>query len=362
MRLDDPRLISECKKIVEQRLYDVASFADFILQTYGTGIKFVQVYDSSESNSLVRLYNLDDVVSAEERGEIEFLNKNEHLDHSNGEDWCLQFTNGITITPIKYHEVLQMMEPGEDPENMICEAKGKFRNAALALAALAGLGGSYGVLNHSPADTNTMDVMNTGMRQMVINNDKNKACVAPEYIEEPTPDAKYNNSKGIVAAEPHWKNHRIDYKDKNGDIIYSLGKGHISSRAHNPGNLVVNDNDTAKKIGAIGYYQPGIGSNKYAIFPNDKAGMTALENWWFTGNNSNMTVNQLLPKFAPAHENDLNSYFRTMRRYCVPLDKPISQFTDTEKTNLMNAVKTHEGFHRNKAAEYDKYSTKHGNK
>lgn len=330
MKLNDTRLISECKKIVEQRLYDVASFADFILQTYGTGIKFAQVYDSAEPNSLARFYSLDDIVSAEERGEIEFLNKNEHLDHSNGEDWCIQFTNGITLQPIQYHDILRLIEPGEDPENMICE--GKFRNAAMALATLAGLsGGNYAIA----ADK----------------------CVPPEYIEEPTPDAKYNNSKGIVSAEPHWIKHRIDYKDKNGDVVYSLGKGHISSRAHNPGNLVVNNQDSMDKIGAIGYYQPAAG-NKYAIFPDDKTGNKALENWWFTGNNSSMTVNQLLPKFAPEHENDLASYTRTMKRFCVPMDKPISQFNGTEKTNLMNAVKTHEGFHKNKATEYDKYRTK----
>ena len=359
MRLDNPRLITECKKIAEQRLYDVASFADLILQTYGTGIKFIRVYDSSENNSLTRLYNLDDVMGAVDRGEIEFLNKNEHFDHSNGEDWCLQFTNGITITPLNYHEVLQMIEPGEDPEDIMCEAKGKFRNAALALAALAGLGGSYDALHHSPTtDTNIADVLNTGMRKMANDTVDLSKCVPPKYIEEPTPEAKYNNSKGIVSADPHWRNHRIDYKDKNGDIVYSLGKGHLSSRAHNPGNLVVNDDESAKKIGALGYYQAGLGSNKFAIFPDDKTGETALENWWFTGNNSTMTVNQLLPKFAPAHENDLDSYFRTMRRYCVPTDKPINQFTDSEKANLINAVKTHEGFHVDKATEYDKYSTK----
>ena len=80
MRLDNPRLITECKKIAEQRLYDVASFADLILQTYGTGIKFIRVYDSSENNSLTRLYNLDDVIkrSKEVAAEIKELTaKNE---------------------------------------------------------------------------------------------------------------------------------------------------------------------------------------------------------------------------------------------------------------------------------------------
>jgi len=357
MKLDDPRLVSECKKIVEQRLYDVSSFADLILQTYGTGIKFIQVYDSADQNAMVRLYDLDDVVSAEERGEIEFVKGNEHIDHSNGEDWCIQFTDGLTIQPIKYNDVLAAIEPGDDPEDLICEANGKFRNAALALATLAGLSGSYNILDHDRRfnEPSIMDVANTGP-ETIANNKVKDQCVAPEYVDEPTPNVKYNNTNGIVSATPHWKNHRIDYKDKDGNIIYSLGLGNLSSRAHNPGNLVVNDMDSAKKMGAINYYQQGKG-NKYAIFPNDQAGQQALENWWFTGNNPTMTVNQLLPKFAPSHENKLTDYFRTMRRFCIPLDKPINQFTSTEKTNLINAIKTHEGFRTKKASEYDKYST-----
>lgn len=356
MKLDDPRLVSECKKIVEQRLYDVSSFADLILQTYGTGIKFIQVYDSADQNAMVRLYDLDDVVSAEERGEIEFVKGNEHIDHSNGEDWCIQFTDGLTIQPIKYNDVLAAIEPGDDPEDLICEANSKFRNAALALATLAGLGGGYNMLDHDRRfnEPSIIDVANIGMNKIADDKVKDQ-CVAPEYVDEPTPNAKYNNTNGIVSATPHWRNQRIDYKDKDGNIVYSLGLGNLSSRAHNPGNLVVNDMDSAKKMGAINYYQQGKG-NKYAIFPNDQAGQRALENWWFTGNNPKMTVNQLLPKFAPSHENNLNDYFRTMRRFCVPLDKPINQFTSTEKTNLINAVKTHEGFRTKKAGEYDKYS------
>ena len=268
MRFDDPRLISECRKIAEQRIWDVSSFADFILQTYGTGIKFAQVYGSAEPNSWIRFYNLDDIVAAEERGEIEFVKGNDHLDHSCGADWCLQFTNGQTIQPVSYQDIMKSIDPGVDPENIICE--GKFRNAALALATLAGLsGGNYALA----ADK----------------------CTPPQYIEEPTPDAKYNNMKGITKAKSNWRRHRIDYMDDNDDILYSMGKGNLSSRAHNPGNLVVNDMDSAKKIGAIGYYQADKG-NKYAVFPDDATGHTALENWWFTGNNANMTVNQLLSK------------------------------------------------------------------
>ena len=289
------------------------------------------------------------------------------MDHSNGENWCVQFTNGITIQPIQYSDVLDVIEPGDDPENIICEANGRFRNAALALAALAGMTGSYDMIDHtrrfnepSILDRNptVLDAANIGIHKIAADNAKASGkCVAPDYIDEPTPNAQYNNSKGIVSADPHWRNQRIDYKDKNGNIVYSLGLGNLSSRAHNPGNLVVNDMDSAKKIGAINYYQQGKG-NKYAIFANDKDGQKALENWWFTGNNSSMTVNQLLPKFAPSHENNLENYFSTMNRFCVPLDKPINQFSSLEKTNLINAIKTHEGFRVKKAGEYDKYATK----
>ena len=182
MKLDDPRLVSECKKIVEQRLYDVSSFADLILQTYGTGIKFIQVYDSADQNAMVRLYDLDDVVSAEERGEIEFVKGNEHIDHSNGEDWCIQFTDGLTIQPIKYNDVLAAIEPGDDPEDLICEANGKFRNAALALATLAGLGGSYNMLDHDRRfnEPSIIDVANIGMNKIADDKVKDQ-CIAPEY-------------------------------------------------------------------------------------------------------------------------------------------------------------------------------------
>lgn len=348
MELNDPRLISECQKIAEQRFWDVPNFADLVLQTYGSNVKFIQVYDSAEKNAITRLYNLDDVVDAEEKGEIEFLNNNEHTGHANGEDWCLQFTNGITLQPIKYSDVLELIEPGEDPENLICEVNSKFRNAALALAALAGIGQSYDIYNHHKrfAEPSTMDVITT-----------NDTCVAPKYKDEPIANVKYNNMSGITGAKTDWRKHRIDYTDKNGDIRYSLGKGHLSSRAHNPGNLVVNNLDSAKKIGAIGFYQNGKG-NKYAVFANDKDGQKALENWWFSGNNSNQTVKQLLPKFAPSHENNLNNYFNTMKRFCIPLDKTLKQFTPLEKQNLINAIKTQEGFNINKASEYHNRNTK----
>ena len=264
---------------------------------------------------------------------------------------------GVSLQPITYREILDLIDPGEDAEKIICEGS-KFRNAALALATLAGLGGGYGIYNHTRDlnNPNVVDIANVGINKIADDRAKS-TCIAPEYIDEPTPNAKYNNMKGIVSAEPHWRNQRIDYKDKHGNIKYSLGLGNLSSRAHNPGNLVVNDMNSAKKMGAISYYQQGKG-NKYAIFPDDKTGQKALENWWFTGNNPTMTVNQLLPKFAPSHENNLNDYFRTMRRFCVPLDKPISQFDSVEKTNLINAIKTHEGFRVKKAGEYDKYATK----
>lgn len=357
MRLDDPRLVSECRRIVEKKFHEVKNFFDLMLQVYNEGCKFIQVYDSAEPNALNRIYNLDEVVEAEERGEIEFTNNNPHERSLNDSPWCLQFKNGITLSPVSYIEVLDAIEPGENQEDLICEANGKFRNAAMALATLAGLGGSYNMVDHDRRfdEPSIMDVINAGANKMANDISKDH-CVAPDYIEDPTPHEKYNNSKGITAAEPHWKRQRIDYKDDKGNVVYSLGLGNLSSRAHNPGNLVVNDMDSARKIGAINYYKQGTG-NKYAIFATDKDGERALENWWFTGNNPNMTVNQLLPRFAPPHENRLSDYFRTMRKFCVPLDKPINQFDKAEKVNLINAIKTHEGFRTKKAREYDKYRT-----
>lgn len=353
MRLDDPRLISECKKLVEQKFYEVSNFSDLIFQAYACGAKFIQVYDSSDKNAITRFYNLDDVVNAVDRDEIRFVNKNEHLERSNGDDWCVEFVNGITIQPISYSNILALLEPGEDIENTICEGS-KFRNSALALAALAGLTGGYNMIDQTRRfnEPSIIDVAKSAATpQSSVKN-----CIAPEYREDPTPDAKYNNTSGIVLAKPNWKRQRIDYQDKHGNTKYSLGLGNLSSRAHNPGNMVVNDMDSAKKIGAINYYQQGKGENKYAIFPNDQAGIKALNNWWFTGNNTKQTVNELLPKFAPRSENDLDSYFKTMRQYCVPLDIPIAQFTSVDKTNLINAIKTHEGFRTKKAREYDKYA------
>lgn len=205
----------------------------------------------------------------------------------------------------------------------IVEGKG-FRSAALGLAMLAGLGGSYNMI------------------------DKTNRFNEPSIM---TQDTVYNGD--VLFAKPYELKHRVDYLDKNGKVIYSLGKGNLSSRIHNPGNLVVNNLDSAKRIGAIGIWKGN--GNRYAIFPDDATGEKALKSWWRKGD-THLTVREMLPRFAPHYENNLESYYKTLEKFDVPLDKKIAKLNDTEFNNLINGIKQQEGFNTNKAEYITKYA------
>lgn len=239
------------------------------------------------------------------------------------ENWKTLEKYGVYLDEkhFKEHALEDFIKLGSD--EAITEGKG-FRSAALGLAMLAGLGGSYNMI------------------------DKTNRFNEPSIM---TQDATYNGD--VLFAKPYELKHRVDYLDKNGKVIYSLGRGNLSSRIHNPGNLVVNNLDSARKIGAIGIWKGN--GNRYAIFPDDATGEKALKNWWRKGD-THLTVREMLPRFAPHYENNLESYYKTLEKFDVPLDKKIAKLNDTEFDNLISGIKQQEGFNTNKAEYITKYA------
>lgn len=239
------------------------------------------------------------------------------------ENWKMLKKYGVYANEedFKKHALEDFVQLGSD--EAITEGKG-FRNAALGLAMLAGLGGSYNMI------------------------DKTNRFNEPSIM---TQDTVYNGD--VLFAKPYELKHRVDYLNKNGKVIYSLGRGNLSSRIHNPGNLVVNNLDSAKKIGAIGIWKGN--GNRYAIFPDDTTGEKALKNWCRKGD-THLTVREMLPRFAPHYENNLESYYKTLEKFDVPLDKKIAKLNDTEFDNLINGIKQQEGFNTNKAEYITKYA------
>lgn len=120
-----------------------------------------------------------------------------------------------------------------------------------------------------------------------------------------------------------------------GDDSVNVG-GTRSWRNNNPGNLEYGP--FARRHGAIGT------DGRFAIFPDEATG-TAARRALLLGRYGDSTVPDMVPRYAPPHENNVGAYTRAITdQVGVPRDVPINQLSDGQLDSLMTAMRQHEGW------------------
>jgi hypothetical protein len=319
---------------------------DAILDIVSDGYMFVRVW--RKDYSAYDLYLLDDVLKCIETGEIEFVQQNSYIlaqrSMIGNRKWHFHFT---TPTPsIHFKNMIDVeSETGIDPydkeerRSVILEGEG-FRNTALGIAAAAGLFGGYNNLTTKPTSIYTPAgieyIQKEPQRKMILSRKK------PSIPET-----------DIVGAKTNTKAHLVKFINSDGKVVDARGLGNLSSRINNPGNLVVNNMASAQKIGAIGIWKGSYG-NYYAIFPSVEAGEHALISWW-EKDSDKYTVREMLERFAPRGQNNLDAYAKFIESNGVPMDVLVAQLTDGEFETLIECIKTYEGFYNKPAQTIHKY-------
>lgn len=152
---------------------------------------------------------------------------------------------------------------------------------------------------------------------------------------EPRPIIQTSHIKKAIA---YPLKHRIDYYKSDGTID-KLGKGSLNLRSNNPGNLVANNLDSAKKYGGIAINHNN--GNNYIVFPTYEAGYNALWNWWVKCD-KNQTIRDAMKTFAPEHENDLDAYLRHLNG-SLNIDRKVHSLSPEELTQLLDIIIHYEG-------------------
>lgn len=317
-----------------------------ILDIVSDGYVFTRVWKKDYSG--YDLYLLDDVLECIKTGEIEFVQQKSYIVPQRhmitNKKWHFHFT---TPTPsIHFKNMIDVeSETGIDPydkeerQSVILEGEG-FRKTALGIAAAAGLFGGYNNLTTKPTNiynpAETEYLQKTPQREMILTR---KKPIIPKT--------------DITSAKTNTRAHLVKFLNNQGKVVDARGLGNLSSRINNPGNLVVNNMDSAKKIGAIGIWKGSYG-NYYAIFPSVEAGEYALISWW-EKDSDKYTVKEMLERFAPRSQNDLDAYINFLKSNGVPVDVLVAQLTDDEFQTLIESIKTYEGFYNKPAQTIQKY-------
>ncbi|TCR60937.1 hypothetical protein [Bosea sp. BK604] len=111
--------------------------------------------------------------------------------------------------------------------------------------------------------------------------------------------------------------------------------GSRSWRNNNPGNLEYGP--FAQSMGATGT------DGRFAIFPDYATGRRAQEKLLFESKNyRDLNLGQAINRWAPGSENNVPAYLRALGGFDP--SKPMSAYTPTERSRLLDAMQRHEGW------------------
>jgi hypothetical protein len=136
--------------------------------------------------------------------------------------------------------------------------------------------------------------------------------------------------------------HTVIYTDDSGKY-FRFSEGTWSWRNHNPGNIV--PGEISKRNGQIG------AAGGFAVFPDRESGHRALLDV-LTSTFGNKSIDLMVEKYAPPHENNTAAYKRYLHtKTGVIDDKKIKDFTPQEFEKLWKAIEQMEGWENGKIIE-----------
>ena len=108
-------------------------------------------------------------------------------------------------------------------------------------------------------------------------------------------------------------------------------------RNNNPGNI--ENGSFAKGFGSLG------GDPRFAIFPDFQAGRKAKSKLIFDGKNyKDLDLKAAISRYAPPSENNTTSYQNAVLQAVGGQNKKMSEYSESERNSIMNAMEKVEGF------------------
>ncbi|MGC8817752.1 MAG: hypothetical protein ACP5PX_08260, partial [Candidatus Hadarchaeum sp.] len=144
----------------------------------------------------------------------------------------------------------------------------------------------------------------------------------------PVPVRAYEAEGGVV----------IEYSDGTKEIRRG---GSRAWRNNNPGNLILGGEPTNEAIGTAGAV-PGTGW-RYAVFGSEESGTRALIKWLRSPSRADLTVGQIIERFAPPKHNDTERYKAFVAHMGVPLGRRMADLEPRQFQLLVQAIRKMEG-------------------
>ncbi len=152
----------------------------------------------------------------------------------------------------------------------------------------------------------------------------------------------------IISATYHAEKQIAEFVCDDGRRCFRIG-GKLPWRINNPGDLsspLSHDGQPAPKLtqGFVGYANATNSSHFFFIFPDEHVGWRELKAS-LRRKYSNSTIPQIVPVYAPAHENNTEKYISDALKLTglKPTHK-VSDMSDSELEKLAHAIGTIEGF------------------
>lgn len=154
------------------------------------------------------------------------------------------------------------------------------------------------------------------------------------YVEpKPTKPKKKTTTK-VSSMEFHDYSKTRAYAAKAKEFGIGRTGGSRSWRNRNPGNIEAGDFATG--AGATG------SDGRFAIFPTEMAGRNAQIKLLQSKNYKNLDIKQAIARYAPAFENNVDAYIAATG--VKDPSKKMGSYTSREMSNLVDAMKKHEGW------------------
>lgn len=172
------------------------------------------------------------------------------------------------------------------------------------------------------------------------NSDNKKNQSMDEILNEAeaitTDNSTKNTNSGGTPKSATGSGRNVVYVMPDGTNV-TRSAGTPAWRNNNPGNIAYSD--FAIKAGAIGQ------AGRFAIFPDEETGMRALKARLRTDEYNNLTVASAINSYAPPPENNSAKYQRDIEKLTgLSVNKPMKELTETELSQVANAIKELEGW------------------
>lgn len=164
-----------------------------------------------------------------------------------------------------------------------------------------------------------------------------------------SPDNMDNDNRSVLSVRPGRPAQATQRPTKasarSNDVLYTNADGtqyrHTGGtrawRNNNPGNIRYSE--FSRRNGAIGQ------AGGFAVFPSEEVGTRAVFSLLRSDSYVDLTIAAAISRYAPPVENDTAKYHENIKKLTgLSINRLISDLSDTELSNVVNAIRSIEGW------------------